>query len=50
MPPPRDNESPLEAEVIRLAGLYGRYGYRMVVELMRQAGRHHQTIARVERI
>lgn len=38
MPIPRDDEAPIEAEVIRLAGLYGRYGYRTVADLMRQAG------------
>jgi len=50
MPIPRDDETPIEAEVIRLAGLYGRYGYRMVAGLMRQAGWHQATTARVARI
>ena len=50
MPIPRDDEAPLEAEVIRLASLYGRYGYRMVAGLMRQAGWHQATIAKVARI
>jgi hypothetical protein len=38
MPISRDDKAPLEAEVILLAGLYGRYGYRMVAGLMRHAG------------
>jgi hypothetical protein len=50
MPIPRDDKAPLEAEVILLAGLYGRYGYRMVAGLMRHAGWHHATTARVARI
>ena len=34
----RDDEAPLKAEVIRLAGRYGRYGYRIVTGLLRNAG------------
>ena len=34
IPISRNDEALLEAEVIRLAGLYGRYGYRIVAGLM----------------
>lgn len=34
----RDDEAPFRAEVIRLACTYGRYGYRMIAGLMRNAG------------
>jgi putative transposase len=47
---PRDDKAPLEAKVIRLAALYGRYGNRMMAGLMRQAGWHQATTARVARI
>ena len=38
-----NDEASLEAEVIRLAGLYGRYGYRMVAGLMRHSVWHQAT-------
>jgi hypothetical protein len=50
MPIPRDDEAPLEVEVIRLASLYGRYCYLLVAGLMRQSGWHQATTARVSRI
>jgi len=34
----RDDETPFRAEIIRLASQYGRYGYRMIAGLMRNAG------------
>ena len=33
MPLPRDDEEPLRAEVIRMAGTYGRYGYRFIASI-----------------
>ena len=47
---PRDDEEPLRAEVIRLATRYGRYGYRMVAGLLRNAGWTQATADRVERL
>ena len=47
---PRDDEEPLRAEVIRLASRYGRYGYRMIAALLRNAGWIQATPDRVERI
>ena len=47
---PRDDEAPLRAEVIRLATRYGRYGYRMVAGLLRNAGWTQATPDRVERL
>jgi len=47
---PRDDEGPLRAEVIRLATCYGRYGYRMVAALMRNAGWIQASTDRVQRI
>ena len=47
---PRDDEGPLRAEVIRLATRYGRYGYRMVAALMRNAGWIQASVDRVQRI
>ena len=38
LPIPRDDETPMRAEVIRLASTYGRYGYRTIAGLMRNAG------------
>lgn len=38
LPIPRDDETPMRAEVIRLATTYGRYGYRTIAGLMRNAG------------
>ncbi len=34
----RDDEEPLTAAVIRLAGQYGRYGYRRVAALLHAEG------------
>jgi len=34
----RDDEQRLTADIIELARQYGRYGYRKVAELLRQAG------------
>ena len=31
----RDDEEPLTAAIVRLAGQYGRYGYRRVTALLR---------------
>ena len=45
----RDDEEPLTAAVIRLAGQYGRYGYRRVVALLHAEG-WHVNHKRVERI
>ena len=47
---PRDDEEPLRAEVIRVATRYGRYGYRMVAALLRNAGWIQATPDRVERL
>ena len=47
---PRDDEERLRAEVIRLATRYGRYGYRMVAGLLRNAGWSQATPDRVERL
>ena len=44
-----DDEGPLTAAVIRLAGQYGRYGYRRVTALLRAEG-WHVNHKRVERI
>ena len=38
LPIPRDDETPMRTEVIRLASTYGRYGYRTIAGLMRNAG------------
>lgn len=45
-----DDESPFRAEIIRLACMYGRYGYRMIAGLMRNAGWLQATSERVRRI
>ncbi|WP_150114210.1 IS3 family transposase [Polynucleobacter yangtzensis] len=50
MPLPRDDEEPLRAEVIRMAGTYGRYGYRFIASMMRNAGWRQATTAKVARI
>lgn len=50
MPVSRDDEESLRAEVIRLASTYGRYGYRMIAGLMRNAGWSTATSAKVGRI
>jgi len=49
-PQRRDAEAAFRAEVIRLACTYGRYGYRMIAALMRNAGWLQATVERVRRI
>ena len=49
-PRSRDDEAPFRAEIIRLACAYGRYGYRMIAGLMRNAGWQQPTEDRVRRI
>lgn len=49
-PQERDDEKPLRAEIIRLACMYGRYGYRMIAGLMRNRGWQSATPDRVRRI
>lgn len=46
----RDDEAPFRAEVIRLACMYGRYGYRMIAALMRNSGWQQASTERVRRI
>ena len=50
MPLPRDDEEPLRAEVIRMASTYGRYGYRFIAGMMRNAGWSQATASKVARI
>jgi putative transposase len=50
MPLPRDDEGPLRAEVIRMASTYGRYGYRFIAGMMRNAGWGQATASKVARI
>jgi len=50
MPVPRDDEEPLRAEVIRMASTYGRYGYRLIAGMMRNAGWGQATTTKVARI
>ncbi len=50
MPLVNGDEAPFRAEVIRLACTYGRYGYRMIAGLMRNAGWQLATEERVKRI
>ena len=50
LPIPRDDETPMRVEVIRLASTYGRYGYRTIAGLMRNAGWLSATSAKVARI
>ena len=47
----RDDEAPLTAAILRLAGQYGRYGYRRVTALLRAEGWHvnHKRVARIWR-
>jgi transposase InsO family protein len=49
IPQPRWDESPLTQAVIRLAGQYGRYGYRRVTALLQQEG-WSLSRSRVERL
>jgi hypothetical protein len=50
MPLPRRDEEPLRAEVIRMVIIYGRYGYRLIAGMMRNAGSGQATTAKVARI
>jgi transposase InsO family protein len=50
MPLPKDDEEPLRAEVIRMASTYGRYGYRFIAGMMRNAGWGQATTSKVARI
>jgi len=50
LPIPRDDETPMRAEVIRLASAYGRYGYRTIASLMRNAGWLSAATSKVARI
>lgn len=50
MPLPREDEEPLRAEVIRMASTYGRYGYRFIAGMMRNAGWGQATTSKVARI
>jgi transposase InsO family protein len=49
VPSPRPDEGPLRAAVIRLAGQYGCYGYRLITGLLAQDG-WAVSRARVERL
>ena len=46
-----DDEGPLTAAIIRLAGQYGRYGYRRVTALLRSEGWqvNHKRVERIWR-
>lgn len=48
-PQPADDEAALTADIIELAKRYGRYGYRRITALLRQAG-WRVNAKRVERI
>lgn len=50
MPIPRDDEGPLRVEAIRMASTYGRYCYRTIVGMMRNAGWCQATASKVGRI
>ena len=50
MPPPRDDEEPLRAELIRVASTYGRYGYRFITSMMRNACWGQAKTAKIARI
>lgn len=50
LPIPRDDETPMRAEVIRLVSAYGRYGYRTIASLMRNAGWLSAATSKVARI
>ena len=47
MPLPRDDEESLRVEVIRMASIYGRYGYRTIAGMMRNAGWGQATASKV---
>jgi transposase InsO family protein len=46
-----DDEEPLTAAIIRLAGQYGRYGYRRIAALLRAEGWcvNHKRVERIWR-
>src|SRR5690606_3935307 len=46
---PRSDEKRLTADIVRLASIYGRYGYRRITALLRQEG-WRVNAKRVERI
>ena len=50
LPIPRDDETPMMAEVIRLASTYGRNGYQTIAVLTRNAGWLSATSAKVAHI
>jgi hypothetical protein len=50
MPFPRDDEELLRAEAIRMASTYGRYSYRFIASMMRNAGWGQATTSKVARI
>ena len=50
IPLPKDAEAPFRTEVVRLACAYGRYGYRTIAGMMRNAGWSQATTAKVARI
>jgi transposase InsO family protein len=50
MPLPTDDEEPLRAEVSRMASTYGRYSYRFIAGMMRNAGWSQATASKVGRI
>jgi putative transposase len=49
VPQPREDEGPLTQDILRLAGQYGRYGYRRITTLLTQEG-WSVSPSRVERI
>ena len=50
MPLPRDDKEPLRAEVIRIASIYDKYGYRFIAGMMRNPGWRKAITAKVARI
>ena len=46
----RDNEVPLTAAIVSLAGQYGRYGYCRLTALLRAEGWHGNRVARIRRL
>ena len=46
-----DDENALKAAIVRLAGQYGRYGYRRVMALLHAVGWHvnHKRVGRIWR-
>lgn len=49
IPQPRDDEEPLTQDILRLAGQYGRYGYRRITSKLWEEG-WSVSFSRVERI